>query len=244
MMSQSATKKNSNVDRVYVRLRQLAANFEFKPDARINESALSVELGASRTPLREALNRLVAEGFLTFQSGRGFFCRSLSPSLVLDLYEARVAVETETVRLACIRATDEELLLLKDKLDRHEQVDQPVTEPDTLLDQDEEFHLAIAHLSQNLELVGMLKNLNDRVRYVRLVYLKAKVDQTGRGNGDMGEPSAHRNILRALMERNAETACAAMRTHIGRRREDAAEAVRIAYSQLYVPDDHTMERRL
>ncbi len=243
-MSQSTTKKNSNVDRVYVRLRQLAANFEFKPDARINESSLSLELGASRTPLREALNRLVAEGFLTFQSGRGFFCRSLSPSLVLDLYEARVAVETETVRLACKRATDEELLLLKETLDRHEQTRQPPNEPDFLLDQDEEFHLAIARLSQNAELVGMLENLNDRVRYVRLVYLKAKVEQDARSYSSSGKTSAHRVILRAIMERNTETACLAMRRHIGRRREDAAEVVRIAYSQLYVPDDQTMERRL
>ena len=243
-MTQSATKKNSNVDRVYVRLRQLAANFEFKPDARINESALSLELGASRTPLREALNRLVAEGFLTFQSGRGFFCRSLSPSLVLDLYEARVAVETEAMRLACKRATDEELLLLKETLDRHEQTGQPVTDPDILLGQDEEFHLTIVRLSQNAELVGMLENLNDRVRYVRLVYLKAKVDQAGQSDRSRGKTSAHRTILRALLERNTETACLAMRRHIGRRREDAAEAVRITYSQLYVPDDRTMERRL
>lgn len=243
-MSQSTTKKNSNVDRVYVKLRQLAANFEFKPDARINESALSLELGASRTPLREALNRLAAEGFLTFQSGRGFFCRSLSPSLVLDLYEARVAVETEAMRLACKRATDEELLLLKETLDRHEKTGLPSSEPDILLNQDEEFHLAIARLSQNAELVGMLENLNDRVRYVRLVYLKAKVDQAERSDGSKGKTSAHRVILLALMERNTESACMAMRRHIGRRRKDAAEAVRIAYSQLYVPDDQTMERRL
>ena len=87
-------KVSSSVDRVYDRLRQMAADFEFKPDERINESALSTKLGASRTPLREALNRLVAEGFLTFQARRGFFCRPLSPSQILSLYEARIAVET------------------------------------------------------------------------------------------------------------------------------------------------------
>ncbi|MFD2856844.1 GntR family transcriptional regulator [Seohaeicola zhoushanensis] len=87
------TKPDSNVSRVYAALRRMAADFELKPDERINESALSLQLGASRTPLREALNRLVAEGFLTFRSGRGFYCRSLSPALVMELYEARVAVD-------------------------------------------------------------------------------------------------------------------------------------------------------
>ena len=55
----------------------MAAAFEFKPEERINESELSKKLGISRTPLREALNRLVAEGLLTAREGKGFFCRSL-----------------------------------------------------------------------------------------------------------------------------------------------------------------------
>ncbi|MFV2034404.1 MAG: GntR family transcriptional regulator [Halocynthiibacter sp.] len=82
----------STVDRTTDRLRQMAANFEIKPDARIKEGEMALHLGVSRTPLREALNRLVAEGFLTFRSGQGFFCRSLTPERILDLYEARTAI--------------------------------------------------------------------------------------------------------------------------------------------------------
>lgn len=230
--------KQSNVDRVYTQLRGLAANFEFKPDSRINESALSVQLGTSRTPLREAMNRLVAEGFLTFQSGRGFFCRSLSPSLVLDQYEARVAVETEAVRLACERATDAELHslidALKDSASKCNSAD-----PAALLEQDEAFHVGITRLSQNAELVRMLENINQRIRYIRLIYLK------NHGQPATTIPPAHQKVLDALLARDADMAAQAMRKHIGRRREDAAEAVRIAYSQLYVPDAGDFsERRL
>ena len=57
----------------------MAAAFEFKPEQRINESELSKTLGVSRTPLREALNRLVAEGLLTSQEGRGFFLSLSGP---------------------------------------------------------------------------------------------------------------------------------------------------------------------
>jgi len=120
--------KTSNVDRLIEKTREMAINFELKPGARVNESALSKELGASRTPLREALNRLVAEGFLTFQTGKGFFCRALDPKRIMDLYEARVAIEVEAIRLACTRATDDELADFKEYLD--------ATEPDYLQNMD------------------------------------------------------------------------------------------------------------
>ena len=60
---------STSVDQVYEQVRTMAANFEFKPAERINESVLSKKLGASRTPLREAMNRLVAEGLLVFEGG-------------------------------------------------------------------------------------------------------------------------------------------------------------------------------
>lgn len=222
-------KKDSNVNRVYAAIKCRAANFEFKPDARINETTLSAELGASRTPLREALNRLVAEGFLTFQSGRGFFCRPLSPSLVLDLYEARVAVEVETTRLACKRASDDELLLLKRQM-KNNSASSPA---EILLERDEAFHLAIARMSQNNELQRMLQNLNERIRYIRRIYFKVVNNQ----NSTAGSMLAHSEIIAALIERDEENAVALMRQHVQRRREDAAQAVRIAYSQLYVPQE-------
>lgn len=221
--------KQSNVDRVYIQLKRLAANFEFKPEARINETALSEQLGTSRTPLREALNRLVSEGFLTFQNGRGFFCRPLSPSLVLDLYEARVAVEVEAVRLANERASDAELQDFIRELEANI-ADSNATNPAVLLEQDEAFHIGIARLSKNAELVRLLENLNQRIRYIRLIYLKSRKQPAAM------IPPAHRKILNALLARDVDTAAMAMRKHIERRREEAAEAVRIAYSQLYVPD--------
>ena len=71
------TEKANVVAKAYKGLRDKAISFEFKPGERINESALTRELGISRTPLREALNRLVAEGFLRSSPGEGFYCRKL-----------------------------------------------------------------------------------------------------------------------------------------------------------------------
>ncbi|MCY6379472.1 GntR family transcriptional regulator [Hoeflea prorocentri] len=230
-------KTGSSVDRVYDRLRRMAADFEFKPDERINESALSDTLGASRTPLREALNRLVAEGFLTFQNGRGFFCRSLSPEKIVELYEARQAIECEALRRAVEKAADEDIQAVLDYLDRTEPHYETCDSAMELLEMDEDFHIRLVMLSGNSELVRMLRNINDRIRYVRLIDLKmiAAKKQIARNRG--ARLSAHRVILNALTARNEDAAVLAMRNHIERRREEATEAVRIAYSQLYVPAD-------
>ncbi|WP_291729592.1 GntR family transcriptional regulator [Leisingera sp. F5] len=228
-------KRESNVDRVYEALRRMAADFAFKPDQRINESALSEVLGASRTPLREALNRLVAEGFLTFQNNRGFFCRPLTPNYIMDLYEARVGVECEATRLACSRAPDADIAALADYLNRMEPEYESATDPGELLAMDESFHARLAQLSGNSELRRILNNLNGRIRYIRLIDLKRMRDRAGgKAPGDI---SAHRQIVEGIAARNTEAAVSAMRSHIEKRREEATEAVRIAFSQLYVPDE-------
>lgn len=227
------TKTESNVDRLYDALRRMASDFAFKPDSRINESALAADLNSSRTPIREALNRLVAEGFLTFQSGRGFFCRSLSPELVMDLYESRVAVEVEAVRLACLRGTDAAIADLIRDMEEIEPDYTPDSEPESLLEMDERFHRQLCELSGNAELCRMLTNLNDRIRYLRLIDLR-RLRETATGSQTM--MTAHRRIVDAVARRDADEAAAQMRAHIERRREGATQAVRDAYAQLYVPE--------
>lgn len=224
-------KPESSVDRLYDKLRQMAVNFEFKPEERINESALSANLGASRTPLREALNRLVAEGFLTFSNGRGFFCRALSPARILELYEARIAIECEALRRATDRASEEQLAALSAYLDRVEGTYKTCKDLAKLIEMDEEFHFRIAELSNNSELLRILTNINDRIRYVRIINL----DMLIREEGEAGALSSHRVLLNALLSRDADTATEVMRDHIERRRDQVTEAVRRAYSQLYVP---------
>ena len=75
MMSNVELASDSIVDRVYEQLKAMAVSYEFKPGERLNEGELAKRLGVSRTPLREALNRLNTEGFLRFTPGKGFFCR-------------------------------------------------------------------------------------------------------------------------------------------------------------------------
>ncbi|NRB29060.1 MAG: GntR family transcriptional regulator [Rhizobiaceae bacterium] len=218
----------SNVDSIYQTVRAMAAAFEFKPEERINESDLSKRLGISRTPLREALNRLVAEGLLTVQEGRGFFCRSLVPEQIVHIYELRQAIESETVMRAVERATDAELTDLKNHLDDIAAKYVSTSSAREIVELDEAFHLRIAELSKNAELVRALENLNEQIRYVRWISMRSKIDIT---------KSVHEEIINAMLARDVATSVARMRAHIEKSTDEAKETVRTAYSQIYVPGE-------
>lgn len=219
----STTDLVSNADRVYLALRELLVGFRIRPDERINESALARQLQTSRTPLREALNRLAAEGFLRFSEGRGFHCASFHPQSVLDLYELRQALETEAVRLACERASVEDLKALREQLKRKNSDYKPGVPTDRLLASDELFHTRITALSGNEELSRQLALINDRIRFFRLVDLDCRTDlNTG----------AHLAIVDAMLVKEKDKAVRLMRKHIMRGRKEATAAVGMAWSRL------------
>jgi DNA-binding GntR family transcriptional regulator len=219
-------KQESSVDRIYAQVSEMAVNFEFKPDERINEGKLAKQVGSSRTPLREALNRLVAGGFLKFQTNQGFFCRSLDPKAVFDLYNARQAIETEGIRLAIDNATNDEITAIEHFLDSTEPEYSSTSSSEKLIELDEGFHIRLVRLSGNFELERILENLNARIRFIRQIDMNVRRSVT---------PDAHRRILAAVFDRDHEKAIFELRDHISRRREDANLSVQQAFSKLYVP---------
>jgi len=73
-----------NVARVYRKLKLMSINYEFRPGERLNEVDLAARLGTSRTPLREALNRLSTEGFFSLKDKPGVTIQLKKPVKVLD----------------------------------------------------------------------------------------------------------------------------------------------------------------
>jgi len=228
-MSAAQSKLEDTVSSLYARLRSMAASFAFKPGERINESALSRSLGASRTPLREALNRLVAEGFVEFHAGRGFYCRSLSDTRIRHLYEARMAIECETTRQAAHRATPEAIDAIEASLEACAEEYASCTDPIRLMEMDEDFHLRLVALAGNPELQGMLETIYDKIRFVRTADLR-RLQAAGRTT-----TQRHRAILALVRSGDAPAAAEAMRGHIGDRAQHASEAVRLAFADLYAP---------
>jgi len=226
-----------SVARVYTELQTMAVNFVFKPGERLNESRLSAQLGASRTPLREALNRLVAEGFLTFEAGKGLFCRTLNPDDIQHLYELRSAVECEALWVSFRRAEDSDIASLSQYLKGIEEEYESCSDPLVLVEMDQTFHIKLAELSGNPEFVRTLRNVNDRIRFVRMIDLKVMRENKATEGLSSARLSAHRQIVDALQRRDEVAALAALRAHIERRREQTTVAVRNAYAEIYVMSD-------
>ncbi|MHA1564227.1 MAG: GntR family transcriptional regulator [Alphaproteobacteria bacterium] len=225
-MSELTNKSLSRAESLYLSIKDMAILFKFKPGERINEVDLARRLGASRTPLREALNRLVAEGFLVQKRDRGFFCRDLKPREMFELYQFRAVVEVAAVRLACEQATEQEVAKLGEFLDR--------TGPgiggrssEELVALDESFHQQLMVLSRNMEMARTLENINARIRYFRWVDMDSKREAT------QGE---HRDIVRALMVRDADLAAHHMNSHISRRLDQITAAIKESYSRLYLAE--------
>ena len=223
-MNEQKTKTMSRVDHLYQLIKEMAISFEFKPGERINEVELAARLGASRTPLREALNRLVAEEFLTFQQSRGFFCRELKPREMFELYQFRSVLEVAAVRLTCEHATEEEVQALADYLDETGPEDGGRSSQE-LVALDEIFHQKLMTLSRNKEMARVLDNINARIQYFRWVDMDTRRTET------QGE---HRKIVDALQARDADMAARLMNAHITKRLDQITAAIKESYSRIYM----------
>jgi len=223
-MNEKIPKELSRVDHLYKVIKEMAITFDFKPGERVNEVELAARLGASRTPLREALNRLVAEEFLTFQQGRGFFCRELKPREMFELYQFRSVLEIAAVRLTCEYATEDEVQDIVDYLDETGPEDGGRSSEE-LVSLDEIFHQKIMALSRNKEMTRVLDNVNARIKFFRWVDMDSRRTET------QGE---HRKIVSAIQDRDSDLAAKLMGAHISRRLDQITTAIKESYSRIYM----------
>ena len=212
--AQTASARSADsVDRVYRTASQRAINWRFPPGERINEVALARELGVSRTPVREALNRLASDGFVRFVPNRGFLARDLTPELVRDLYELRAAIEVAAVRLACERASDEGIAKLARAWNTATE-NASARRLDRLTTADEAFHRGVSRLSGNEQLEATLERVNAQIRYFRHVDQESP-DRLQRTHLE------HAQVLEYLARRDARRAGDLVERHIVLSRERA-----------------------
>ena len=205
-------------------LRDMAISYQLKPGERLSEIELAERLGVSRTPVREALNTLATDGFLV-ASSRGFARRPLDIQEMQNLYEARMAVERECLRLAMERATAEQIRALTTFLEHSKSVP-PDTPVRALVALDESFHLQIADMAGNAELRRMLASLNERIRFIRWI----DMETVGRDSTQ----KEHQQIARALKARDWAAGEQHLGAHIGLRREQIVEAITRGLARIYL----------
>jgi DNA-binding GntR family transcriptional regulator len=176
------------------------------PGTLVREADLARQFGMSRTPIREAMQRLQAEGLVTAAAQRGFLVADLSPDELADVYQVRAVLEALAARLAAQRATRSDIGRLEDIF---EALDEAVVRGDEERDLTltGEFHDAIADTSRNRYLQSMLSNIREIFERYRRTRSVAPV-RVQEGHAD------HAELLAAIRARDAERAGVLASRHI------------------------------
>ena len=202
----------------------MAMTFRFLPGERLNEAILAKELGVSRTPLREALNRLATEGFLTFSANNGFFRKPLDVKEIFDLYEFRMYLELSAVKLAVERATDQQLLEIEEFVTESAR-EVPGRTVDELVALDEQFHEMIVKLSGNVQMLNSLRNINAQIQFVRWLDMTERRAET---------QSQHKDIIAAMRKRDRRESERLISEHIAHRMDQIFDKVERSYGRIFV----------
>lgn len=192
--------------RVYDYLREEILAEHLRPGTELQEVALSVQLGVSRGPIREAIGRLASEGLVTVRPRRGAVVRSLSKAEFRELYQVREALEMMAVQLAVPRLRDEDLDALEALIDRME-AHAKANEVAEFFEANVEFHGRLIEASGNGKLQELYRQLLGQLgRYrLRSVMLRGNLERS---------VTEHAAILRAARRGDAARAAHLMAEHI------------------------------
>lgn len=192
-------------ERVYEKVEQSIVNGSLPLDMRLVEDDLARQLGVSRNPVRQALQRLAHEGFVQRRPGRGAFVHSPSAQEIDDIFHVRALLESDCARLAAERITASEL----DELSRILELGKAAIEVENaaqLLELNDVFHGVIISAANNPVMERMMISLRRRIRW----YFTSVV--VTRATGSWKE---HEAIYHALRGRDGVKSAALMSAHVG-----------------------------
>lgn len=138
--------RNTGAHVVYAELKRRILSLELKPGERIYEPAMASALKVSRTPLREAIRRLISESLLEQQPTGGVLVPALDEAAISELYEVRAAMESLMARNACMKATPADIEALEGILERNAAM---VAFADDAMKQGMALHAKIAGIAGN-----------------------------------------------------------------------------------------------
>lgn len=212
----SEQKTVSLSDTVFDRLEHAILCGEYKSGDVITESKMCVELGISRTPVREALKRLQQEGLVT-ENSRTFVVVGLTRDDIADIYDVRMLIEGLAFARCAKKITDEQLVRLEEAIDLQEYYLYKKL-PEKSKDKDSEFHSLVYEFSGSGIIPPLLAKLHRRVQY----YRELSISCLERAENMVSE---HRQILEALRAHDADLAEKLAREHINNAKENILKNV-------------------
>jgi DNA-binding GntR family transcriptional regulator len=189
-------------ERTYRSIKQSLLNGTLGEQSRLTEESLASQLGISKSPVREALNRLEAEGLVCIEARRGAFVRQFSAKEIRDLYDIRLVLEEHSVVAAAI--TPKFLSDLAASINRTMKFLKAGNKLEHI-EEDMRFHAMITAATGNQELCRVLENVQQKMLICRSKSYELSATTA---------PVAHRKIYEALKIEDRKGAKAAMREHI------------------------------
>jgi DNA-binding GntR family transcriptional regulator len=220
-----------HADLIYEQLRDRLTRGAIPIGCRLVEQQLAAEFRTSRTPVREALKRLEADGHLTRDATGGMRPRVPSVRAMRDLYDVRVAIEELVVRRAAgagDRGALEDLEQEWTALGIEQRAGRLEPAGAAFVHRDESFHQRLAEAAANEFAVELLGEINDRIRILRIYdftspeRITATIDE-------------HLEIVRAVLLGDSETAAGFMRAHVQRSANVVRERIGEALTKMLDP---------
>ena len=193
-------------------LRQQIFNRALEPGSWIDELKIADEYGISRTPLREALKVLAAEGLVTMKVRRGAYVTEMSEKDLRDVYHLLSLLESDAAGVVAARATTDQL---KELQDLHAELEAAVDDRERFFAVNERFHMRVLEISDNRWRSQMVADL----RKVMKLNRHNSLLKSGRIQESLAE---HRAVMAALAARDADTTVQNMRAHFANGLEAAA----------------------
>ncbi len=193
-------------------LRQRIFCRELEPGCWIDELKIAEEFGISRTPLREALKVLAAEGLVTMKVRRGAYVTEMSEKDLHDVYHLLSLLESDAAGVVATQASAAELLTLQHL---HAELEAAVNERERFFALNERFHIQLLELADNRWRCQMVMDL----RKVMKLNRHNSLFKQGRMEDSLRE---HRAIMVAITARDAKAAAQAMQFHFTHGLEAAA----------------------
>lgn len=195
--------------RIYSAIKEQIIDGRYAPGARITEQNIAAEFKTSRTPVREAMRQLVADGFALFKPNSGTVVREWTAEQMREIFDLRVLIESEIAGHAAARISDADigaLARLEEEIEANG-TDIHTENTSRLGRLNREFHRVIAQASQNERLVSMLANAIE-IPIVQQTFRRYTAAQLARSFGH------HRELIDAFRAHDSQWAKSVMACHI------------------------------
>lgn len=198
-------------EQAYHAIKEMILENELLPDTLYSETKLAAQIGVSRTPMREALQCLMQDGYINIIPSKGFMIHKLSPKDMRETIQIRCALEGYCVQLIASEQGSKKMTTLLNELDRLiTRQEKSITArdfPKSFMKYDHAFHLALIHYADNSEITRLFEK---SLYHIQLT-TTAALSVSGRVQGTLDE---HRQIYESLKEGDGDGAYRFMIAHL------------------------------